>query len=153
MPGAGVYARLALNGAGTWWAPALGLQLMHAWTNDLTEPGGDADFALDLAQLDICPLGVQLRPFSAHACAASALGRLSASGSNSYSPRDHHELWASFGGTLLLSVGLGTLAELQAGFGLIRPLRRYEFAFQPDVFHRVPALCLAGHFGVGVRFP
>jgi hypothetical protein len=152
MPGGGLYARLAFNGSGLW-APALALQLVHAWVDGLAEPGGDADFAVDFAELDVCPLGVQLSPFAAQACLASAIGRLSASGLNSYAPQGHDELWASLGGALLFSLQLGAHFELQGGVGLDGPLRRYGFAFAPDVFHRVPKLCLEAHFGAGVRFP
>jgi hypothetical protein len=152
MPGGGLYSRLAFNGFGLW-APALALQLAHVWIDGLAEPGGTADFALDVAELDVCPLGVRLAAFAGHACLASAIGRLSASGSDSYAPRGHDELWASLGGALLLSVQLGAHLELQGGLGLDGPLRRYGFAFAPDVFHRVPKLCLQGHFGAGVRFP
>jgi hypothetical protein len=76
-----------------------------------------------------------------------------ASGSNSYVPQSHSEPWVSLGGTLLLSLGLGPLVELQGGFGVASPLRRYDFAFRPAVFHRVPGLCLQGHLGAGVRIP
>jgi hypothetical protein len=151
MPGFGVYGLLSLNGTPLW-APALQLQLARTWTNGLSEAGGDADFALDTAQLELCPAGVQLSSFAARACVAAAIGRLSASGSNSYAPQTHHEPWASLGGGLLVALGLGQ-AELQAGFELNRPLWRYEFAFRPDVFHRVPGLCWSGQIGAGVRFP
>lgn len=152
MPGAGLYARLIFTGSGLW-SPALGLQLVHAWADGLAEPGGNADFALDLAELDVCPLGAQVAAFTAHACLASAIGRLSASGSKSYASQGHDELWASLGGALLASVRLASWLELQAGFGLAAPVRRYGFAFEPDVFYRVPKLGLEGHLGAGVRFP
>ena len=152
LPGVGAYARLSLNGAGLF-APALQLQLAHSWASGLSEAGGDADFALDSAALDLCPLGLRGAPFAAYAGFAGTLGRLTASGSNSYAPRTQHELWSSLGGRLLFAVGLTAWLELQAGLGLAGPLRRYRFAFRPDVFHRVPALCLEGQLGVGVRFP
>jgi hypothetical protein len=152
LPGLGIYARLAMNGSG-WWAPALQLQLAYAWVDDLSESGGDADFSLASAALDICPLGLQRPPFWAHACFASSLGRLTASGSDTYAPRTRHELWASLGGRLLLTLELASWAELQGGFGLAAPLRRYRFAFSPEVFHRVPGVALEGHLGVGLRFP
>jgi hypothetical protein len=152
MPGVGLYARLSFNGIGLW-SPALELQLMHTWVDGLSEPGGNADFALDVVELDVCPLGVQLDPFAAQACLASAIGRLSANGANSYAPQDNDELWASLGGALLLSVRLASWLELQGGFAADAPLRRYQFAFAPDVFYRVPRLGLEAHLGAGVRFP
>jgi hypothetical protein len=151
MPGVGLYARLSLHGWGIW-TPALQLQLARTWLDDVSETGGDADFAIESAALDACPLGVRIPPLSAHACVAATLGRLTARGSNSYAPRAHHEPWSSLGGRLLVAVGLGAWAELHAGLGLLAPLRRYRFAFRPDVFHRVPGVCLEGQLGAGVRF-
>ncbi len=152
MPGVGLYGLLALNGDGPW-APAVELQVAHAWAHGLRQPDGNADFELQSARLDACPIGLQRPPFAARACVAGVIGRLVATGSDSYSPQSHAELWASLGGSVLVTVGLGDLMELQAGFGAGRPLRRYDFAFRPDVFHRVPGLCFQGHLGAGVRFP
>ncbi len=152
MPGLGIYARLAMNGSG-WWAPALQLQLAYGWVDDLSEAGGDADFSLASGALDLCPLGLQRPPFWAHACFASTFGRLTASGSHTYAPHTRHELWASLGGRLLLTLGLFRWAELQGGLGLAAPLQRYRFAFSPEVFHRVPSVGLEGHLGAGLRFP
>jgi hypothetical protein len=152
MPGVGLYALLALNGDGPW-APAVELQVAHAWAYGLRQPDGNADFELQSARLEACPLGLQLSPLTARACVAGAIGRVVAAGSDSYSPQSHAELWASLGGSVLVTIGLGDLLEVQAGFGADRPLRRYDFAFRPDVFHRVPGLCFQGHLGAGVRFP
>jgi hypothetical protein len=152
MPGMGVYARLSMNGAGLW-APAVQLQLTHLWASGLEQSDGDASFTLQSAALDLCPLGLTLPPLAAHACFASSLGRLTARGSRTYAPQTHGELWSSLGGRALLSVGLGGLVELQGGLGLTAPLRRYGFAFRPDVFHRVSRVCVEGHLGAGVRFP
>jgi hypothetical protein len=129
------------------------LTLAHGWASDLTEPGGEADFVLDVGWLDLCPLGVRLSPITAHACLATGLGRLKASGSGSYAPRTEELSWSSLGGRLLLALGLGPWIDLHAGLGLVHPLARYRFAFRPDVFHRVPGVCLEGQLGAGVRFP
>jgi hypothetical protein len=147
-----VYGRLALNGSGIW-APALQLELARTWTSNLAQAGGDADFAVESAALGLCPLGLQQPPVLAHACVSGTLGRLTASGSHSYRPRTEHELWSGVGPSLLLSIGLGRVFELHGGFALLAPLKRYRFAFRPDVFHQVPSVCPEGHLGAGVRFP
>jgi hypothetical protein len=152
MPGLGLYALLALSGPMPL-HPAIELQLVRTWTSGLSQPSGDADFALEVARLDACPVGVRMASLAARACGSLTAGRLTASGSNSYLPQSHAEPWLSLGGTLLLSLGLGALIELQGGFAVTHPLRRYDFAFRPDVFHRVPELCLQGHLGAGVRIP
>jgi hypothetical protein len=152
MPGFGLYARLALNGTQPW-MPAIALQLARTWVDGLSEPGGEAAFALESARLAVCPLGFQLAAFSTFACGTGEVGRLIARGSRSYAPQTHREPWTSLGGTVLLSLGLGALAEVQAGFGVARPLRRDRFSFQPEVFHEVAGASLSAHLGAGVRFP
>lgn len=152
MPGFGLYARLVFHGVSLW-TPAAQLRASHAWVNGLVEPGGEADFALDRAQLDICPLGVWLASLTAHACMTGEVGRLSASGSRSYAPQTHHLLWTGLGGTLLVALPLASIVELYGGFEVAAPLRRDSFSFRPDVFHEVRALSLSGHLGLGVRFP
>jgi hypothetical protein len=57
------------------------------------------------------------------------------------------------GGAALLTLGLGRWIEVQAGFALAAPIERYGFAFQPDLFHRVPKVYSYGHLGAGVGFP
>jgi hypothetical protein len=152
MPGFGLYARLAFHGAALW-VPAIELRAGHAWVDGLVEPDGQADFALDSAKLDVCPLGVRLASLTAHACLTGEVGRFYARGSRSYAPRTHHLLWTSLGGTLLLALALGSIVELQGGFDVAAPLRRDRFSFRPDVFHEVEALSLSAYLGVGVRFP
>lgn len=152
MPGFGLYARLALNGTALW-APAIEVQLARTWVDGLSAPGGEADFALETAQLAVCPLGLQLAAFSAFSCMTGEVGRLIARGSRTYAPQTHREPWTSLGAAVLLSLGLGALLEVEAGFGVAGPLRRDRFSFQPDVFHEVAGARLSAHLGAGMRFP
>jgi hypothetical protein len=152
MFGVGLQAILAFYGRGVW-QPALQLSAAHAWTSGLREPGGVADFQLSTARVDLCPAGLQTGPFAARACLTSALGSLNAQGSQSFTPRTSARGWFDLGASLLLSAALGPVLELNAGASLVAPLRRDQYAFRPDTFHRAAAPCWEGHLGVGVRFP
>ena len=152
MIGVELYGLLSLNGVRLW-APALQLQLSHSWVGGVVEQGGTAKFALDAAELGICPLGVRLQPVSARTCVTGTVGRLLARGADSYAAQGHKKLWASMGGALLLSLQLGRWVELQLGAELAAPMLRYGFEFRPELFHRVPPIYFYGHLGAGVRFP
>ncbi len=152
MLGLGVHGLLALRGSGPW-APAVQMQLAHAWVDGLGATGGEADFALSSAQLGACPLGLRMRPLTARACLVGVLGQLTARGTESYAPRAHKRLWGSVGTAALLSLDLGHSLELQAGAELAAPLSRYGFQFRPEVFHRVPVVHFHAHLGAGLRFP
>ncbi|MDD9932782.1 MAG: hypothetical protein OXT09_04225, partial [Myxococcales bacterium] len=152
MLGWGVHGLLALRGSGPW-APAVQMQLAHAWVDGLGATGGEADFALSSAQLGACPLGLRTGPLTARACLVGVLGQLTARGTESYAPRAHKRLWGSVGTAALLSLDLGHSLELQAGAELAAPLSRYGFQFRPEVFHRVPVVHFHAHLGAGLRFP
>lgn len=152
MPGLGGGALFSFRGSGVF-VPALQLSAAHVWRGGFDEPGGIAAFRLSLVRLDLCPLGLRAGPFIARVCATSAAGRLHAGGSRSFSPRSSTRDWLDLGTRLLASLDLGPILQLSAGVALIAPLRRDQFAFRPDVFHRVDVLCLEGHLGLGLRFP
>ena len=151
MPGIGASALIAFRGHGLW-TPLLQVRVTHAWAS-ATEAAGTADFQLDRADLVACVIGLRSEVLAARACIAGAIGRLQASGSETYDPNNHARLWLSAGGELLLSVELFGPLQLQAGAGLAVPLRRDRFAFAPRVFHRVAAAVPYGHLGLAVRFP
>lgn len=152
MYGLALHASLPFHGSGRW-KPAIRLSAARVWYSNWIEPAGVADFQLSTVQLDLCPLGMQAGPLTARACAGAAVGSLTAQGSKSYAPRDSHRLWADFGSSLLLSLSLAPFLQLEAGAGVAAPLRRDHFAFRPDVFHTVAALCWEAQIGLGVRFP
>jgi hypothetical protein len=152
MYGLGLSTLMAFRGRGLW-APALQLEAAHVWVSGLTQPGGVAAFQRTTARLDVCMLGLRAAGLAAHACLNGALGSLGAQGSQSYLPQARERLWADLGGSLLLCADIGRLLQFELGATLAVPLRRDRFAFHPDVFHRVAALCWDGHLGMGVRFP
>jgi hypothetical protein len=152
MPGFGLQALAALRGSGMW-APALQLRATRAWLDGWAAAGGSADFRLDSARLDLCPLGWRWRMLTGRACLAGALGSLAAAGSRSFGARSQSRLWVDAGATLTLAADLGRLLQVRVNTGLALPARRDRYAFGPDVFHRVSAVCWQGDIGVGLRFP
>jgi hypothetical protein len=152
MPGVSAQAVLAFHGAGIF-APALQLSAAHAWVNDLSQPGGVADFQRTTVRLDLCPLALRAGFLAARACVSAAAGSLSAQGSETYVPRASSRGWLDLGTSLRGTASIGPVFQVLAGVVLAFPLRRDEFAFRPDVFHRVAALSWEGQLGLGVRFP
>lgn len=152
MLGFGVQISAALERESIW-SPALVLRGLHAWKNNLVETGGIAAFTLDALALDACPLRLRVAILAAHACGAGLVGRLSATGSNTYSPRAENPTFATLGGAVILTLDLGPLVTLSARFGLGASLLRYTFAFSPVEFHRVPETIIGADLGIGVRFP
>jgi hypothetical protein len=152
MPGLALEVQAALDRASLW-SPAVILTLSHVWSGDLAEADGHAAFALDLLGLDACPLRVVVFRLEARACAAGALGRLSAQGSVTYDPRSVERPFATAGGALRLEVPIGSRVEVRGRFGAGAALWRDAFEFTPDVFHRVGSVTLVGDVGLGVRFP
>ena len=152
MPGFGVEASAALERESIW-SPVLVLRGVHAWKDDVMAVGGTAAFALDALALDACPLRLRAAILEARVCGAGLAGRLSASGSNTYSPRADDRPFATLGGAAFLTLALGRYVALSSRFGLGASLVRDAFAFSPRQFHRVPAAVIEVDAGIGVRFP
>jgi hypothetical protein len=152
MTGLAVQAMLAFHGRGLW-VPALQLSAAHVWVGDLAQSGGVADFQRTTVRVDVCPVGLRASVLTARGCLTSALGSLTAQGSQSYASRSSARLWTDVGTSLLASADLGSLFQVLAGLTLAVPLRRDQFAFRPDVFHTVATLGWEGHLGLVVRFP
>jgi len=152
MPGIALEIQAALDRSSLW-SPAVILTLSHVWSGDLAEADGRAAFALDLLGLDACPIRLVLLRLEARACAAGALGRLSAQGSVAYDPRSVARPFATAGGAVRLEVPIGWRVEVRGRFGAGATLWRDAFEFTPDVFHRVASVTLVGDVGLGVRFP
>jgi hypothetical protein len=134
-------------------SPAVSASFAHLWADPFTEQGGIATFSLDAGTLDLCPLRFLVPPLGVAACATGAYGRLSARGTETYSPQVASRPLATAGGAMLLTVDLGTRFEVRGRFGAGASLVRDSFEFTPDVFHRTASVTLVGDLGVGVRFP
>jgi hypothetical protein len=152
MPGVAVEAQAALERASIW-SPALALTFAHVWSGSLAEPGGTAQFTLDLLGLDVCPVRIALFRLEARACATGSAGRLAAQGSNTYDPQSVARPFVTAGGTARLAVPLGSRVELRTRLGAGGALWRDAFRIIPEVFHRVASVTLIAEVGVGVRFP
>ena len=152
LPGFGLYGLAGLDRASIW-SPALLLWATHSSTDDLAEPGGTAAFALDAVSLDACPFRLALPHLEARGCATGLVGRLSARGSDTYSPASRSRPFGTFGASALLTVTLSGIVELSGRFGAGASLVRDAFEFTPQVFHRVASVTLVGDLGLGLRFP
>lgn len=152
MPALAVRAVVGLDRPSLW-SPALRLTATHARQGPAGEPGGTATFALDTLALDVCLVRLRASRFDLRACAAGAVGRLSAAGSNTYSPTSADRPYLGAGGTAVLGLALGPHLDLSAALTAADTLIRDRFEFSPAVFHRVSALTLIADLGLGLRFP
>ena len=152
LPGFAVYVMGALDREALW-SPAVALWGTYASQGGVVEAAGTAAFTFEALGLDACPIRVGISPFEARACASGLVGRISANGSETYSPASATHLYAAAGGALLFSVHLGWILELSGRLGLAASLTRYSFAFSPTVFHETAASLLTMDLGIGVRFP
>jgi hypothetical protein len=141
------------------WAPTASLGVAHQRLDGLRQPGGEADFALTVANLELCPVRIGAGPLRVRPCATGSAGQLSASGHQTFSAAAWTRPWGALGASLQSSVLLGPL-ELGATLGVARPLVRDSFRFGlPCVdsgcsgsFHRVEPLIWTGAVDVGLRF-
>ncbi len=152
MPGVAVRAFAAFDRESIW-SPALRLTAAHAWQGEIDEPGGTAAFSLDILSLDACPIRLTATIVELRVCATGTAGRLSATGSNTYSPSSQERPFVGLGGSAIVGVEIGSLLELSATFGASDALIRDAFEFSPQVFHQVSAMTLTGDLGLGLRFP
>jgi hypothetical protein len=150
MPCIAVYAVHARDRAALW-SPAVAVGAFHAWRSDLAEPGGKAAFALDAATIDACALRVRASVVNVRACAAVLFGRLSASGSNTDDAASFGRLFAAAGAVGVLTVDLGSRAELSARIGTGLTLWRDSFEFATTPFHTASRLTTSAGIGVGFR--
>jgi hypothetical protein len=151
MPGILVTGLVAFDRASIV-SPAVRLSAAHVWTSGLIEPGGTAALKLELIGLDLCPIALRSRIWSARGCAFGQAGALSASGTHTFSPRSTTRPFASLGGSALLDAALPASLDAEFAVNASRALIRDELAFGPNVFHRVPPLILGFAISAGVRF-
>jgi hypothetical protein len=134
------------------WSPAARLSAGLAWAGALHETGGVAAFSLDTLTLDVCPL--RLRPWNLEvgACATGTLGRLGATGSQTYDPATAERPFAATGGAAVVTLPLGHALEIAARGSAGASWIRDAFAFAPSVFYRGAPLFLTASLTAGVRF-
>jgi hypothetical protein len=152
MPGLAVRVFVALDRESIW-SPALRLTGSHAWQSGVAEPGGTAAFSLDTLGLDLCVLRLTMKIVDLRGCGTGTAGRLSATGSNTYSPSARDRPFVGLGGAAIAEMALGPLFQLSAAVGASDALIRDAFEFSPQVFHRVAAIILTIDLGLQVRFP
>jgi hypothetical protein len=141
-------------------APELVLGLSHQWLDGYERPGGDADFALNAANVELCPVRWALGVLSARPCAAAWFGRFSSEGYETYEARSATRPWATLGASAELNARFGPL-ELRGALGAGVPLVRDGFRFggqcsgsacAEDAFHEVSPVIWSFAFGAGAGF-
>jgi hypothetical protein len=151
MPGVGLYAMAALD-RDELWSPAVVLGAMHAWRSGFDEAGGTAAFTLDAAGLDACGIRVRVTVLEGRACASARVGRLLATGSATTAGTSEARLFATAGGTAIITGQLGETLELAARIGAGATLVRDWYLFGTNEFHRAARVTVDATFGLGLRW-
>jgi hypothetical protein len=151
MPGVGLYAMAALDREDLW-SPAVVLGAMHAWRSGFAEAGGTAAFTLDAASLDACGIRVRVSVLEGRACASARVGRLLASGSATTAGTSVARLFATAGGTAIITGQLGPTLELAARIGAGATLVRDWYLFGTNEFHRAARVTVDATLGLGLRW-
>jgi hypothetical protein len=142
------------------WSPALGVSYSHQRLDGLVRDQGRADFALNVAALEVCPLRLGGATFQVGPCLVGSLGRLRSSGHATYVPGGETRPWATLGASAQ-ALARWSVLSLRVSLGLSHPQVRDAFRFGPactgaacdrDVFHRVGAVLWSADAGVGVDF-
>jgi hypothetical protein len=129
------------------------LEVSRAWTTGVSFPEGSAEFTLDQASLELCPLRIGQRRWELRPCLNGSLGRMIARGSDTDSPREVERPWRSLGASGSFAVELLAPVWLSGSFGVSVPLVRDRYAFRPTVFYEVPAQERTFALGVSVAIP
>jgi len=141
------------------WSPEVLLSVAHQRVDGVARASGEADFALSLANLSLCPLRWGSAAFSLRPCAAGGIGRLAAKGHDTFDARSVSRPWQALGGTLDAMAKVGIM-EFRAVLAATAPLSRDRFRFdgacsialcEADVFHHVAPVIWSGALGAGVR--
>jgi hypothetical protein len=154
MPGLAidaVVARQRTPQAGLW-SPAVRLRWAHDWLDDWQAPGGSASFVLDSLELDLCPVALGAARLLVRGCVMTLAGRLSAQGSQTFSPESHVRFLIAPGAAAWLTLRLFARLQLEAGLAAGANLVRDSFAFRPETFYRVAPVALTGSVGLGMTF-
>jgi hypothetical protein len=142
------------------WSPELVLSASYQRLGGVARASGQADFALSVATLSLCPLRFGTAAFVLRPCASGTLGRLEVEGHATFDALSRQLPWRAVGGTLegLARVGV---VEFRAVLGAVAPLSRDRFSFdvpcaegsvcEADVFHHVAPVTWSGAIGVGIR--
>ncbi len=142
------------------WSPALALSYSHQRLDEHVRDQGRADFALNVAALELCPLRLGGPALQVGPCLLGSLGRLRSTGHETYDPGGETRPWGSVGASAQ-ALARWSVLELRVSFGVLHPLVRDAFRFGPacsgaacegGVFHRVGAVLWSADAGVGVDF-
>ncbi len=153
MPGIAAGVMLAYE-RGSVLSPAVRLSYAHFARGDFRETAGTADFTLDAATVELCPLRAKAGPLAVYPCLLRVTGGvLGAEGRGTVGPRSRGRPWWVVGSSLIALLRPSSSLEFSMTLGAGRPLVRDRFQFEPLEFHRVSGVAFTAGAGAGVTFP
>jgi hypothetical protein len=152
MPGVALYGVAGLD-RDALWSPAIIVGATYVWRDGLVEPGGTASFALYAASLDACPFRVSVLEVEARACASALVGLLAAKGFDTNAPASSKRPFATAGGAVVFTAGLGPVIEVSARLAMGMSLVRDSFEFGSAIFYQSSRITTSASLGIGARLP
>jgi hypothetical protein len=152
MPGLAFYTVAGLD-RDALWSPAAIVGATYVWRDSMVEPGGTASFNLYAASLDACPFRVSVLQVEARACASALVGLLAAKGFDTNAPTSSKRPFATAGGAVVLTAGLGSVVEASARLAMGMTLVRDSFEFGSTIFYQASPITTSASLGVGARLP
>jgi hypothetical protein len=144
-----------------WFSPSIHAAITHVerlgfhpTQTPPSEPGAEANFALTLVTLAGCPLRIGNATLVFRPCATGSAGDLRGWSTHTDTPLASNHLYLSWGGSGVLLLRLGELAEIvgDAGVG-VTPIA-YRFQFNGSaVFWTTPRLYISSGLGFRLRLP
>jgi hypothetical protein len=152
LPGWFVYGRFGLELARPW-SPEVIIGYASLGRDGFEQASGSADFRLQAASLELCPLQWSLGPVDWMPCGLAVYGRLKVRGYDTFDAASYSRPWTALGASLQLAAHL-SIVELRAQVGVGAPLSRDTFRFDPDqTVHHVSPLTISTSLAAGLRFP
>lgn len=134
----------------SWFAPLVRLTVSHLERRGIREPGFDANFALTLATLSVCPVKLDTGLFTLRPCGFASGGLLRGWGSNTSDARAGQSVFGAWGAAGALGLRLTPGVELALTLASAATLTRDAYVFQGAQVWSTPVLYLWG--GLGFRF-
>jgi hypothetical protein len=134
--------------------PMLRASFERSWTDEIDDDRGSATFRWTAGALEGCSFQWSAGSFRASPCVRFEAGTLEGEGSDIVPAKAKRRTWLALGAVGQAEWTFLEPLTLDFGAGLVVPLIRDRFFFQPDTtLYRPPAVGGLVRAGLGVRFP
>ncbi|MEO8983744.1 MAG: hypothetical protein ABI548_29530 [Polyangiaceae bacterium] len=130
-------------------SPLLRAAFTHLERRGIAEGSGEANFALTVGTLSVCPWRIRGALLEVRPCAWVSAGALRSWSSKTTKPQALTSQYWAWGGSAVAFVRLGKAMEIVADTGVGAPLLQDHFVFEGSTFWKTPTLYVST--GLGLR--